>query len=138
MRTYSTEGHTADIRLLVEASTMPELMQAALEGMASLIRHATCRASIELPFREKIALNSVDPTTLLIDFLSEVLTRSHAGGLIFCEVEFEYLSETALAGTIAGMPTDAWDEDIKAVTYHEAEIVQNAKGHFATAIIFDI
>ena len=36
------------------------------------------------------------------------------------------------------MAVDAFDEDIKAVTYHEANIEENEEGVLQTTIIFDI
>jgi SHS2 domain-containing protein len=40
--------------------------------------------------------------------------------------------------TIKGNRVSYFDEDIKAVTYHEAAVKQNNEGQLETVIIFDI
>lgn len=129
-------GHTADIRLKIEASTLPELFEVAVEGMNSIIKLKV--ESSKLKVKRFLEIQSVDKTALLIDFLNEVLYQSHVNKEIYIEVKFLEFSETALKAEIYGVKIEEFDEDIKAVTYHEAEIVKNEKGNFETVIVFDI
>lgn len=140
MRSYEFIGHTADIRMLVEGETLAELFEAAFLGMAALLGGETCINSNEKEclISREIALSSANATTLLVDFLSEVLTASYEERAIFCEVEFLEITENAVKAKIRGKKILAFKEDIKAVTYHEAEVKQNAKGYWETMIIFDI
>lgn len=139
MKRYSFHGHTADVRLVAEGSTREELFLAALEGMNSLLRKRGCAAERARCTHESvISLDAPDATALLVDFLSEALSLSHQENVVFCQVDFSRLEETSLTAIMCGCPVDAFDEDIKAVTYHEANIVQNEDGAFQTTIIFDI
>lgn len=63
----------------------------------------------------RLELASLDISSLLIDFLSTILTLSYENKAIFC-----------------------FDKDIKAVTYHEAEVKKNDQGKYETTIVFDI
>lgn len=156
MRTYQTLSHIADIRLRVEADNLSELFVAAIEGMNSILK----AQSVKRKAQNKIivGIQALDVTALLIDFMNEVLYQSQTNKEIYMEVKFlefpffaeassdaEILadmsagkSKTALKAEIYGQKVEEFDEDIKAVTYHEAEIVKNEKGNYETMIVFDI
>lgn len=140
MRRTEFLHHTADVQLLVEASSLEELFVAALEGMNEiLVDYKKIPGGNRKPVpSDVIEIQSVDQTALLIDFLNEILSRSLAENCIFNEVEFRRLEETNLAVIIKGFSVDRFDEDIKAVTYHEAQVAQNSSGNWETKIIFDI
>ena len=138
MRLFKIIPHTADIRLRVEASSLAELFKVSLEGMNQILKKDLCERKIGSSETHQIQISSHDTTSLLIDFLSEALTLSHIHGAIFCEVEFARLGSDSLSAKLFGVKTETFDEDIKAVSYHEAEIVQNGKGNYQTNMVFDI
>lgn len=138
MKSHKILAHTADTRLYAEGSSLAELFEAAMEGMNRIIKKNGCGESGEFPLVKNIAVSSVDLTSLLIDFLSEVLAFSHEERALFCRVEFLKLAENSLTAKIFGKKADGFDEDIKAVTYHEAEVKKNKKGNWKTVVIFDI
>lgn len=146
---YKLISHTADIRLNVEADDLPELFVAAMEGMMSMVKIPNSKFLIsETRTSRIIEVSSMDKTALLIDFLNEVLYQSHTNKEIYDEVEFLEFpsfietsagkSGTSLKAEIYGKKVEGFDEDIKAVTYHEADIIKNEKGNFETMIVFDI
>lgn len=147
MRTHQTLSHTADIRLRVEADNLPELFVAAIEGMMGILKESRIKNK-ESRSKKNIEISSVDKTALLIDFMNEVLYLSQTNKEIYGEVKFlEFPAFTeasagksgaALKAEIFGQKVDDFDEDIKAVTYHEAEIIKNEKGNYETVIVFDI
>ena len=136
MKSYQILPHVADIRLKVEADNLTELFMAAIEGMMTIIKESKA----EEQEREKriIEVESADATSLLIDFMNDILYQSHTNKEVYTEVNFLEFSEKALKAEIYGIKVDDFDEDIKAVTYHEAEIKKNEKGNFETVIVFDI
>ena len=140
MKKYQFLSHTADVRLKIEANNLEELFSIALEAMGNLIKKDSC--SIELKqktFSESIEISSIDVTSLLIDFLSEVLAYIQVNKIIYCHIKFEKLTNNFLKAKIFGdKKVDKFDEDIKGVTYHEAEIIKNKNNNFETIIIFDI
>ena len=138
MKTYKVLPHTADVRLWVEADSCEELFSAALEGMAGLIKDSLTDLQKGKMVEVSMKVEAPDIAALLIDFLSSVLTLTHARKAVFTEVVFEQLNETSLNCTIKGFETDGFDDDIKAVTYHEADVKKNNAGRFETMIVFDI
>lgn len=138
MKSYKLLSHTADVRLKVEGDTLEELFTAALEGMAEIVKKGICRKRQAPSLKQRILVSSPNITALLIDFLSEVLTLSHENKAVFCRAEFSKLATNELEAEISGLKVGEFDEDIKAVTYHEAEIKKNPQGNFETIIIFDI
>lgn len=130
--------HTADIRVKVESDSLEGLFHTSLEAMNKVIKKTIQKGKNSKETTRKIELNAVDTTVLLIDFLSAVLTGTHTGKVIFSELEILNLSAKSIVAIVSGYPVDFFDEDIKAVTYHEAEVIQNAKGNWETLLIFDI
>lgn len=129
--------HTADIRMKIEGSTLEELFVAGVLGMGNILKEGFCNQNGVLVHTFKIEITAADQTCLLIDFLSEVLSISYAEKAIFCEVEFLKLTQATLIAEIHGKRVEGFDEEIKAVTYHEAEVHGNNRG-WETLIIFDI
>ena len=137
MKTFKISPHTADVRLELSASNLEKLFCVAIEGMAEIIKPGCC-SSPKTQITQELAVQSMDTTTLLIDFMSDVLAQTHINKAIFCKAIFHELTEKSLRATIFGQPVESFDEDIKAVTYHEAEVVKNAQGNYETMIVFDI
>ncbi len=136
MRSHELIEHTADVRLKVCADSLQELFYGALDGMALLLKPDSIAQVGSI--KKDLSLTAPDATVLLIDFLSDVLMYVHIDHILFTSVRFSLLSETELSATIYGTPIDELDEDIKAVTYHEAQVVQNENGQWSTMIVFDI
>lgn len=141
MKLHKLLSHTADIRLQIEGTTLEELFESALEGMASIIKKSKSKNQSEFQSQEiikKINIRSQDNTSLLIDFLSEALTYSQEERAVFRKIIFEDIDDKLLEAEIYGETVNDFDEDVKAVTYHEAEIKKNKKGNYETVIIFDV
>ena len=146
MKSCKILEHTADARLKIEASTLPELFEVAMEGMMSIakesrIKNQACPTGLfrrESKIKRSIEIRSPDKTALLVDFLNEVLYQMHVNEEIYNEVIFLEFSEIKLKAEIYGQKVDEFDEDIKAVTYHEAEVIKNDDGNFETVIVLDI
>ena len=138
MYTIQHLSHTADTRLHLSADSREDLFRAGFAAMNEILKPGTCSKPCPCIIRRKVELSSVDATTLLIDFLSEVLTLAHEEKAIFCELDFQQWGENSLRASIGGRPANGFEEDIKAVTYHEANVQQKAGGQWETLLIFDI
>lgn len=129
--------HTADVCLQVSADSVGELFQGALLGMNEVLREGFCRNASPSTLHQTVEIRSVDTTTLLIDFLSAVLTHTYLDRALYCKLSIQKLTQNHIRADIAGYPVDFFGDDIKAVTYHGAEICQ-VDGRWQTPIIFDI
>ena len=126
--------HTADVRVRVTAPSIDELFRDAVRGMYAVMRGVAGGTSIE---REIVVEDSADRTALLVDFLNEVLGRAHIGRERFDEMTFTRLDETSLTAKLTGTAPAEFEEEVKAVTYHEAE-VRFAGGEWETMLVFDL
>ena len=126
-------GHTADVRLRVEAASLQELFSEAMLGMYEIMQ---ARAGGEAVQRT-ITLDAPDTTTLLVDFLNDLLSRAHIRREMFDSITFASLTATELSASLAGRAPAGFEHDIKAVTYHEAD-VQRTTGLWTTTLVFDI
>ncbi len=148
---YEFTEHTSDIRMRVTGRTLDDLFRSALLGMmaalgpGSPIRGEGSLGSLPMSavsalsaHPRRISFSANDATALLIDFLNEALGHVHAAREVYTGVRFESLSETELVAELCGYVTDAFDEDIKAVTYHEAHAKRTKDGGWETTIIFDL
>jgi SHS2 domain-containing protein len=124
--------HTADVRLLVRASSTEDLFRDALHGMFAIMNTVRDGA----PVRATISVDSVDRTALLVDFLGAALSRAQIDRVAFDEIRFTRLTETEVEAELGGH--QAWfEQDVKAVTYHEAD-VRFVDGEWMTMLVFDI
>lgn len=131
-------SHTADIRMKVEARTLPLLFQVSLKGMSQILKENHCSPDREYEIKKITTIKAPDVTCLLIDFLSEALTFSFTNKAVFCKAAFIEFSEQELSAEISGSRIKSFNEEIKAVTYHEADIKRNIAGLWETVIVFDI
>ncbi|MEJ1222486.1 archease [Sediminicola sp. 1XM1-17] len=135
---FEFHPHTADIRMRVEAPTLVKIYEAALLGMAEILKEGLCKDESNFDLESTIEIESKDNTCLLIDFLSEVLAHSYAEKAVYCRLEIQELQDNKLKVTLFGKHIDSLDEEIKAVTYHEALLIKNNNDQWETFIIFDI
>lgn len=127
--------HTADVRLRVTAPTLDDLFRDAIRGMYAVMRGEARSAE---RVRQTIAVDdSADTTSLLVDFLNEVLQRAHVGSELFEDVAFTRFESTSLTAELEGTADAEFEEDVKAVTYHEAE-VRFVNGQWTTMLVFDL
>ncbi len=128
--------HTADVRLRVEAVTIEELFRDAMRGMYAVMRaHEDAGAKA---VRRTIRVDdSADRTTLLVDFLNEVLHRAHVVREMFTDATFVRLDETHAEAEVSGIGPASFEEDVKAVTYHEADVRREGET-WMTTLVFDI
>lgn len=131
-------AHTADVRIRITAESLPQLFEMGLKSLNQMLLKNFNNLTHGKNFIEKINLHAPDTTSLLIDFLSEVLTLSQVHKAIFFDFKIDQMTDCRLSGRLIGSKIDAFDEDVKAVTYHEAEVKVNENGDWETVIIFDI
>jgi len=128
--------HTADIRLFMESPTLEALFSEALQGLTDILKPTVIKSSV--PAKRIVKIESADKTALLIDFLNEILALSQINKKTYFDPVFTRLSDTHLEAEIKEVETEGFGEDIKAVTYHEAEIKKGETGFWQTNLVFDI
>ncbi len=138
MEGYRIVEHTADAQIEVYGRHLTGLFEQGLKGMNAILYPYFCQNENEFPCQQLLHCSSIDNTALLIDFLSEVLWLTHTKHILFCEIDIQYLRDQQLKAVLYGKRVDKLQEDIKAVTYHNAEIQKGDDEYWRTDIVFDI
>ena len=135
---YEVFEHTADIGMHAYGMTLRELFIHAAQGMESLLVDPV---QVRSAVSRNISAEGHDPISLLIAWLDELIFLFDTEYLLFRDFEIETITETQIVGRASGEKYDPQRHDlssaIKAVTWHEAEIVQMDEGYRAR-IIFDL
>ena len=131
-------SHTADIRMLIKAKTLQILFKEALKGMGNILKESICNQPFYGDKKLTINVKASGTTNLLIDFLSDVLSHTYIEHMVFCSINTMTLRNDTISAQLSGSRVEVYDEEIKAVTYHEANVIKNKEGLWETIIIFDI
>ena len=135
---YEKLSHTADLRLRAWGKDYEELFRSAFLGMMGVLKNDIVSLQTTAAVGKIIKIESSDITALLVDFLNEVLYSAAANREIYIDIKFKKLEEEKLEAEIFGVAVGAFDEDIKAVTYHGADVQKNKEGFYETNLVFDI
>ncbi len=135
MANYEIVDHTADWALRIWGHDFAELLLNAALGMNSLMIGEETAVSPTLS--RTLILETFDSETLLVDWLSELAYFAEMEQLIFPAITLTNVTATRLEAKIQGGPVPELVKHIKAVTYHNLEIIQTAQGLEVT-IVFDV
>ena len=84
-----------------------------------------------------LTLDAFDRETLLVDWLSELAYFAEMEQLVFPHINLTHVTNHHLEARIQGGRVSELVKHIKAVTYHNLEIVETAVG-LETTIVFDV
>jgi len=130
--------HTADLGIEVEGSSLEELFTRAGEAIFELMVDLD---TVETAESRNLVIEGADLPDLWINFLREVLYLWGGESLLMKKVHVTNLTDTSLEATLDGEPYDSRRHDlnmeIKAVTYHQAEVVRTPEG-WKGRVIFDV
>ena len=126
--------HTADIRLRITAATREDLFREALRGTIALLQPQRGDRKVQRDVR----IEASDLTALLVDFLNEALSNAHARREAYDDARISSLTDNRVEARLLGTEAIAFGADVKAVTYHEADIRRDAHGQWYTILVYDI
>jgi SHS2 domain-containing protein len=133
-RTIEEIDHTADWSIRVRGRDLEELFGNAALGMAMLMADVD---AIEPDVERQVELEEFDTETLLVSWLTELLWFNEETDAIFVHYEIRKLTPKRLQATVwGGSAADQW-KHIKAVTFHDLNIIQTDDGYEVT-LVFDV
>lgn len=135
---YEIVEHMADVKIRVWGKTLEEVFTSALRGMNSIMASSFETETGEEGTEREIEVDSSDRSSLLVDFLNEVLSLSQINKEVYTNVVFGECSETYIQAKLIGTEVEEFDEDIKAVTYHIAELKENENHELEATLVLDI
>ncbi|MDJ0987839.1 MAG: archease [Desulfobacterales bacterium] len=127
--------HTADHALKVYGKDLTELFISAAQGMTSLMTADISDVSAEIA--KAVKLETIDTESLLVEWLSELAYWAEAEMLIFKTFNIHKLTANVVDARVIGGRAPALDKQIKAVTYHNLNIVKTHQG-LEAIITFDV
>jgi SHS2 domain-containing protein len=130
--------HTSDIAIQAEGFSLEEVFSSALHKMGEVLLPGYCQAADHYDCKIRLQIRGEDPTVLLIDFLSEALALTYIQKALFCHVYFEKLNRKELVGDLYGRWYAKLENEIKAVTFHEAHLRRDPFGKWGTPVLFDL
>ncbi len=135
---YEVFEHTADIGIHALGETCAELFVHAAQGMESLMIDPM---QVRVITSREIMVEGHDTVSLLIAWLNALIFLFDTEYLLFRDFKIDSISETCITGRALGEAYDHQRHDlssaIKAVTWHEASVIQTMDGYQAR-IIFDL
>ena len=125
--------HTADIGFRTWGSTLPELFENAAGALVSFAEPADIRDCVRT-----VALEAEDYESLLVAWLSEVLFLLDSGTMVPLRFSVETIEPNAMKATIEGRSGPGqWRLIVKAVTYHQIEVIRR-DGRWEATVYLDV
>ena len=127
--------HTADWALRIRGRNFNDLLFNAACGMSTLL--VVNLTSIPLTHHEQIEIDAYDAESLLVNWLSELAYWAETEGIVFARFELQNVTPIGLRATVHGGRVADLKKHIKAVTYHNLEIIDTPDGLEVT-VVFDV
>lgn len=138
MKFYKTFDHTADLGLAVKGKSAPELYANCAFAVFDII---TELSRVEAREIRRIAVEGDSPEDLLINLLREILYLYNGERWLLKEIHVIRFRDNAIEAEAFGEPLDERRHDIlkeiKAVTYHQAQVRVTPDG-WEARVIFDV
>jgi SHS2 domain-containing protein len=129
--------HTADVGLRLTGSTPEEVLEAAGEGLATLLGAWFPGAGVE----HRVETTASDRPALLAAWLDDLLYVHEAEDVVFCGFHVELPDEGRVTARVMVAPRDDRELEgvgIKAATYHRLRFEQQTDGSWIAEIYVDV
>jgi SHS2 domain-containing protein len=127
--------HTADVGLRVQGKDLKAMIENAALGMAAIVCDDSFLSDDRM--QQMVEVEADDREGLLVEWLSELVFLLETNSFIFQGFHIENISETHLKAKVYGKVAEELKVHIKAVTYHNLNIIETNDGLEAT-VVFDI
>jgi len=134
MKKYEILEHKADLKIRAFGETKEELFLNMMIGMFKNARYEGGGKKL----KREIKISSQDLSSLLIDFLSELLYLCETNKEVYDRIDFKKFSEKEIEGILLGKKIKRIGVQIKGVTYHDLDVRQNKNGIWEATVLFDI
>lgn len=131
---YEILEHKADLKIRAFGRGKKELFENAMLGMFESTKYEGMNKEV----KREIKVSSLDFTSLLVDFLSELLYLSEVHQEVYQKIQFKKFSEKDLKGILLGKKLKRIGIIIKGVTYHDLDISQKKDKTWEATILFDV
>ena len=139
--------NTEDVKVRVFGSTLKSLFDNAANALFQIVlpKASGCYIKDEqeecskFTSNRKISVASGNRESLLVDFLSEILSLMDDHNEAYGKVTIHVLSDTELKATLHGVPVVAFQgEYVKEVAYNQVHIERKSDDHWEAVVVFDV
>ncbi len=135
---FTLLDHTADLGILVRGSDLTNLFEAAAIALIRIMVGGEPSGNTE---SINISVEGQDLNDLMVRWLGEILYLFEGEERLITDVTIGFISASRLDALVATVPFDPARHEIlceiKAVTYHEIEVVKRGS-RWEAKIIFDL
>jgi len=136
MQGFEMLEHPGDVKIRAQGKDLAEVFANAARGMMAFLYGEDAFQRCHPDRTEEIMVEAGDLEALLVDWLSELLTRSNTDYRLYLAFEILEMNDHLIKANVGSCPAEAID-DIKAVTYHEL-FVGKRDGQWVVEVVFDI
>lgn len=128
-RKYRIFDHTADLGLEIYGHTIEELFANAAYALSDVTTNVQSVASRE---ERALSIDGSDRTDVFVNFLREILYLINGEGLVLKTCRIDAMTPHSVTATVVGEAfvsgRHVVKAEIKAITYHQAEVLQTETG----------
>jgi SHS2 domain-containing protein len=128
-RHFEILEHPADLGIEARGKNLAEAFQAAADGLMSLLVDP---ATVEPSETRHVEIRAADAGQLLVKWLGEILYLFDGEKFVSSKFAIFGWSDNALSAAVAGEKLNSSRHvtrmDVKAITYHQLQVVQNQGG----------
>ena len=139
---YKVIEHMADIGLQVFGETKEKLFQNAARGMFFIITGSSVLAKNESENYWTIECEGTNTEELSVEWLNKLLYIHSTDFVILNDFVIESLTDNNLLAQSGGIKIKESpfyiEKEIKAVTYHNLQVLKNKKNSWEATVVFDI
>lgn len=137
---YQILPHLADLKIKVFGKTKEEIFLNTLKAINEFLKPEIIENQNSK--NREIKIESIDLTTLFIDFLNEVLYLIQINKESYHDIKFKKFNilpnKITLEVELEGKKVKRFSEDIKAATYHNLEFYQEEDKAWKATVLFDV
>lgn len=135
---YRVLDHTADLSIEVQGTDLKNLF----ENAGAALMHLLVRGARSGPCTSvEISVTGQDLTDLFVRWLGEILYQFTGEGRVVTSTCIRKMTSERIEATVEAIPFDTGSHevlnDVKAVTYHQAQVVEKT-GRWVARVIFDV
>lgn len=127
--------HTADWALRIWGRDLQQLYLNAARGLCYLLAPDAEPAAQEI--ETEINIDALDAESLLVNWLTELAYWAETDGIVFHTILIDEATPTHLHALVRGLHVAELQKHVKAVTYHNLQIVSTDQG-LETTVVFDV
>ena len=135
MKKYINLEHTADLKIRAFGKTKEEVFVNMAIGMFDNISNEKDMLK-DQPVIHKIKIKSEDLESLLVNFLSELITLGDIHNEVYTDYGLQ-ITDDVLIADVKGFRIKKLKLEIKAVTYNDL-IIKKLKDKWIAEVVFDI